>query len=95
MEQRLRVSALRCRAKRLGLLALGRCVELGLGKFLGSRMWTFRADVTSFAQVNGSKITLQPSYPNITSNMSLALLDVGTPGIFGPYRDVGGVKSVL
>ncbi|KAI0313749.1 acid protease, partial [Amylostereum chailletii] len=29
-----------------------------------------------------------PTYPNATANQSLALIDVGTEGIFGPYPDV-------
>ncbi|KAL5486005.1 hypothetical protein ACEPAI_7049 [Sanghuangporus weigelae] len=36
---------------------------------------------------NGTNIETEPTYPNITQT-SLALIDVGTNGIFGPYQDV-------
>ncbi|TCD61595.1 hypothetical protein EIP91_008181 [Steccherinum ochraceum] len=38
--------------------------------------------------VNGTSIPPSPTYPSDTSNHSLALFDVGTSGIFGPYQDV-------
>ncbi|KAF9237664.1 aspartic peptidase domain-containing protein [Melanogaster broomeanus] len=43
--------------------------------------------MTSFA-VNGSELTPIPTYPGPTDNSSIALLDVGTPGLYGPYQDV-------
>ncbi|KAF8920307.1 aspartic peptidase domain-containing protein [Mucidula mucida] len=45
---------------------------------------------TSFA-VNGTAFTPTPTYPTITSNTSLAMFDVGTSGIFGPYADVSRI----
>ncbi|KAJ6513263.1 acid protease [Mycena sanguinolenta] len=38
--------------------------------------------------VNGTKISPIPTYANVTANSSLALFDIGTSGIFGPYQDV-------
>ncbi|KAJ7274400.1 aspartic peptidase domain-containing protein [Mycena haematopus] len=38
--------------------------------------------------VNGTKISPIPTYANVTGNSSLALFDIGTSGIFGPYQDV-------
>ncbi|KAI0342755.1 acid protease [Trametopsis cervina] len=46
-------------------------------------------------QVNGTALTPQPTYPDATSNTSLALFDVGTPGIFGPYQDVARIYSTI
>ncbi|KAI9566758.1 acid protease [Boletus coccyginus] len=43
--------------------------------------------MTGFA-VNGSVLTPIPTYPGPTENSSIALLDVGTPGLYGPYQDV-------
>jgi len=43
--------------------------------------------MTNFA-VNGSELTPIPTYPGPTDNSSIALLDVGTPGLYGPYQDV-------
>ncbi|EPQ54079.1 acid protease [Gloeophyllum trabeum ATCC 11539] len=45
--------------------------------------------------VNGSAITPSPTYPTAYSNQSLALLDVGTPGIYGPYQDVSSIFSAI
>jgi len=39
------------------------------------------------SQVNSKKIFPIPTYANIT-NSSLALFDIGTSGIYGPYQDV-------
>ncbi|KAI0690006.1 aspartic peptidase domain-containing protein [Cytidiella melzeri] len=49
----------------------------------------------SSIQVNGTALTPQPTYPNATSNTSLALLDAGTPGIYGPYTDVARIYSAI
>ncbi|KAF7374899.1 Aspartic protease [Mycena sanguinolenta] len=38
--------------------------------------------------VNGTKISPVPTYANVTGNSSLALFDIGTSGMFGPYQDV-------
>ncbi|KAH8100850.1 acid protease [Cristinia sonorae] len=38
--------------------------------------------------VNGTELSPVPTYPTATSNQTLALFDVGTSGIFGPYQDV-------
>ncbi|KAI0819099.1 acid protease [Irpex lacteus] len=46
-------------------------------------------------QVNGTILMPQPTYPNVTSNGSLALLDAGTPGIFGPYQDVSRIFASI
>ncbi|THH00207.1 hypothetical protein EW026_g2261 [Hermanssonia centrifuga] len=45
--------------------------------------------------VNGTALTPIPTYPGATSNNSLALFDVGTSGIFGPYQDVSMRDTVL
>ncbi|KAG2157883.1 acid protease [Suillus bovinus] len=47
--------------------------------------WAIR--MSSFA-VNGTQYTPQPTYPGPNDNSSIALLDVGTPGLYGPYQDV-------
>ncbi|THH09160.1 hypothetical protein EW145_g2211 [Phellinidium pouzarii] len=44
--------------------------------------------------VNGTTFKTNPTYPNITET-SLALLDVGTNGIFGPYQDVSRLFSSI
>jgi hypothetical protein len=38
---------------------------------------------------------LEPTYPQANSNRSVALLDIGTPGIFGPYQDVERLFSII
>ncbi|KAI5989635.1 acid protease [Pisolithus orientalis] len=43
--------------------------------------------MTGFS-VNGTSLTPIPTYPTPTDNSSVALLDIGTPGIYGPYQDV-------
>jgi len=43
--------------------------------------------LSAFA-VNGQKISPIPTYANVTGNSSLALFDIGTSGIYGPYQDV-------
>lgn len=45
--------------------------------------------------VNGSLVTPVPTYPIAQSNHSLALLDVGTSGIYGPYQDVSRIFSQI
>ncbi|KAI0719301.1 acid protease [Cerioporus squamosus] len=45
--------------------------------------------------VNGTAITPEPTYPVQTMNTSLALIDVGTAGIFGPYQDVARIFSMI
>ncbi|KAG1906727.1 aspartic peptidase domain-containing protein [Suillus fuscotomentosus] len=47
--------------------------------------WVIR--MSSFA-VNGTQYTPQPTYPGPNGNSSIALLDVGTTGLYGPYQDV-------
>ncbi|KAH8118020.1 acid protease [Phellopilus nigrolimitatus] len=44
--------------------------------------------------VNGTNFDTEPTYPNITTT-SLALFDVGTNGIFGPYQDVSRIFQNL
>ncbi|KAI0925766.1 hypothetical protein AcW1_008107 [Taiwanofungus camphoratus] len=51
--------------------------------------------VLSGLSVNGTRITPLPTYPNATSNSSLALIDVGTSGIYGPYEDVSRMFSLI
>ncbi|KAJ7158790.1 aspartic peptidase domain-containing protein [Mycena filopes] len=38
--------------------------------------------------INNKTTAPLPTYPNATGNASLALFDVGTSGIYGPYQDV-------
>ncbi|KAI9440055.1 acid protease [Lactarius indigo] len=45
--------------------------------------------------VGTQTFVLEPTYPQANSNHSVALFDVGTPGIFGPYQDVERLFSVL
>ncbi|TFK47833.1 acid protease [Heliocybe sulcata] len=45
--------------------------------------------------VNGTVIAPSPTYPTAYSNNSLALLDVGTPGIYGPWQDVSRIYSAI
>ncbi|KAI0749774.1 acid protease [Daedaleopsis nitida] len=54
--------------------------------------WTLVLDGFS---VNGSAINPEPTYPAQTMNASLALIDVGTAGIFGPYQDVARIFSMI
>lgn len=44
--------------------------------------------------VNGTAISPVPTYSNLTST-SLALLDVGTPGIYGPFQDVSRIYASI
>jgi len=38
---------------------------------------------------------LEATYPQANANHSVALFDIGTPGIFGPYQDVERLFSVI
>ncbi|KAJ7035013.1 aspartic peptidase domain-containing protein [Mycena alexandri] len=38
--------------------------------------------------INNKTISPLPTYPKVTGNSSLALFDIGTSGIYGPYQDV-------
>lgn len=50
--------------------------------------------MTGFS-VNGTNLTPMPTYPTLTDNSSIALLDVGTTGIYGPYQDVTRLYSLI
>ncbi|KAF8135033.1 acid protease [Boletus edulis] len=52
----------------------------------GYMFWAYLYD--GLCGVNGSVLTPMPTYPGQTGNSSIALLDVGTPGLYGPYQDV-------
>ncbi|KAH9952051.1 acid protease [Amylocystis lapponica] len=54
--------------------------------------WTI---VLSQFSIGASGFTPIPTYPNATYNSSLAVLDVGTPGIYGPYQDVARLFSLI
>ncbi|EMD34064.1 hypothetical protein CERSUDRAFT_117574 [Gelatoporia subvermispora B] len=54
--------------------------------------WTIQLSGIS---VNGSDLTPIPTYPKDTSNHSLALFDVGSPGLYGPYQDVARIYSFI
>lgn len=45
--------------------------------------------------VGTQTFVLEPTYPQANSNHSIALFDIGTPGIFGPYQDVERLFSVI
>ncbi|THV03241.1 acid protease [Dendrothele bispora CBS 962.96] len=45
--------------------------------------------------VNGVPVSLSPSYPDVTANHSIAIFDVGTPGIFGPWADVSKIFASI
>jgi len=45
--------------------------------------------------VNGTGLVPSPTYPNITGNSSIALFDVGTAGIYGPYQDVSRLFGLI
>lgn len=45
--------------------------------------------------VNDTQIKPAPTYPNIRHGASLALFDVGTPGIYGPYQDVSRLFDLI
>lgn len=44
--------------------------------------------------VNGTQVAPQPTYPEIRES-SLALFDIGTSGIYGPYQDVTRLYSLI
>ncbi|KAF8071741.1 aspartic peptidase A1 [Lyophyllum atratum] len=45
--------------------------------------------------VNGTEFEPTPTYPNVTRNATLALLDIGSPGIYGPIQDVARLFSAI
>ncbi|KAI0264506.1 aspartic peptidase domain-containing protein [Gloeopeniophorella convolvens] len=45
--------------------------------------------------VGTQNFTLQPTYPKANSNHSVAIFDIGTAGIFGPYQDVERIFSSI
>lgn len=45
--------------------------------------------------VNGTQFKSMPTYANITGNASLALFDIGSPGIYGPTQDVDRLFSAI
>jgi len=55
-------------------------------------LWTI--PMSSIA-VGSQSITPIPTYPAANANRSLALIDVGTEGIFGPYQDVERIFSAI
>ncbi|KAJ4477163.1 acid protease, partial [Lentinula aciculospora] len=59
-----------------------------------SSYYQWAIPLTSLA-VNGTLITLSPSYPTVTANHSIAMFDVGTPGIFGPWADISKLFSTF
>ncbi|OCH95384.1 acid protease [Obba rivulosa] len=54
--------------------------------------WVIRLSGIS---VNGTELNPIPTYPDATSNTSLALLDVGSPGLYGPFQDVARIYSLI
>ncbi|KAG6872671.1 hypothetical protein C0995_007780 [Termitomyces sp. Mi166 len=49
----------------------------------------------SAVAINGTQIKPSSTYPNITKKTSLALFDIGTPGIYGPIQDVARLFSTI
>jgi len=45
--------------------------------------------------VNGTDISPMPTYPQPSRNYSLALFDIGAPGIYGPFADVSRLFSLI
>lgn len=45
--------------------------------------------------VNGGAVSLTPSYPDMTGGNSLAMFDVGTSGIYGPWGDVAKIFAKI
>ncbi|KAF8808731.1 acid protease [Phlegmacium glaucopus] len=45
--------------------------------------------------VNSTQFTPLPTYTNSSQNHSLALFDVGTPGIYGPFQDVSRLYAMI
>lgn len=56
----------------------------------GYLYWAIR--ISGFA-VNDTQYIPQPTYPGPSDNSSIALLDIGTPGLYGPYQDVTRLYS--
>ncbi|KAJ3999464.1 aspartic peptidase domain-containing protein [Lentinula boryana] len=52
-----------------------------------SSYYQWAVPLTSLS-VNGTSVALSPSYPTVSANHSIAMFDVGTPGIYGPWADV-------
>ncbi|KAF8256813.1 aspartic peptidase domain-containing protein [Lactarius quietus] len=61
-------------------------------------------NVTSYLQwaipitnitIGTETFVLEATYPQANANHSVALFDIGTPGIFGPYQDVERLFSVI
>jgi len=50
--------------------------------------------ISGFA-VNGTQLLASPTYPAATMNISLALFDIGTSGIYGPWQDVSRLFTLL
>ncbi|RPD60100.1 acid protease [Lentinus tigrinus ALCF2SS1-7] len=66
-----------------------------LGSSENSSSYLQWAVVLDGISVNGTEFTPEPTYPIQTMNASLALIDVGTAGIFGPYQDVARIFSMI
>ncbi|TFK87451.1 acid protease [Polyporus arcularius HHB13444] len=66
-----------------------------LGSSDNSSTYLQWAIVLDGISVNGTTITPEPTYPVQTMNTSIALIDVGTAGIFGPYQDVARIFSSI
>ncbi|RDX57277.1 acid protease [Lentinus brumalis] len=66
-----------------------------LGSSDNSSTYLQWAIVLDGISVNGTAITPEPTYPVQTMNTSIALIDVGTAGIFGPYQDVARIFSTI
>ncbi|KAJ8692390.1 hypothetical protein PTI98_009708 [Pleurotus ostreatus] len=45
--------------------------------------------------VNHTRLAPMPTYTNVTNNMSIALIDIGTPGLYGPFQDVSRLFSLI
>ncbi|KAH9481352.1 Aspartic protease [Psilocybe cubensis] len=45
--------------------------------------------------VNGTQFTPTSTYANIGLTRSLALFDIGSPGIYGPYQDVSRIFTMI
>ncbi|KAJ3517931.1 hypothetical protein NLJ89_g189 [Agrocybe chaxingu] len=44
---------------------------------------------------NGTQFSPTPTYANVGRTQSLALIDVGAPGIYGPYQDVLRIYAMI
>ncbi|TFK72900.1 acid protease [Pluteus cervinus] len=45
--------------------------------------------------IGNTTFTAQPTYPAQTNNLSYALIDIGSSGIFGPYQDVSRIFASI